>query len=163
MRPGTGLSGATLAPAYCETGHPVLRRTCGLEAGGTLENARAMAAQESPRTTKLYYRTADVHSMRLSGLQSKIATPVEPQGARNVCYWGSATHNNPSCPPCLCCCGCIASIRRRYLPSYTETTIRHRDGSNTRSRARLNDNFWCGVLPSNIVCLDVHHFCRYFP
>src|SRR5215831_9213299 len=30
MRPGTGQSGATLAPAYRETGHPVLRRTCGL-------------------------------------------------------------------------------------------------------------------------------------
>ena len=30
-----------------------------LEAGGTLENAQAMAAHESPRTTKLYDRTAD--------------------------------------------------------------------------------------------------------
>jgi hypothetical protein len=30
-----------------------------LEAGGTLENAQAMAAQESPRTTKLYDRTGD--------------------------------------------------------------------------------------------------------
>ncbi len=30
-----------------------------LEAGGTLENARAMAAHESPRTTKLYDRTGD--------------------------------------------------------------------------------------------------------
>jgi integrase len=30
-----------------------------LEAGGTLENAEAMAAHESPRTTKLYYRTGD--------------------------------------------------------------------------------------------------------
>jgi len=31
-----------------------------LEAGGTLENAQAMAAHESLRTTKLYDRTADV-------------------------------------------------------------------------------------------------------
>jgi integrase/recombinase XerD len=31
-----------------------------LEAGGALENAQAMAAHESPRTTKLYDRTADV-------------------------------------------------------------------------------------------------------
>jgi hypothetical protein len=31
----------------------------GFEAGGTLENARAMAAHESPRTTKLYDRTSD--------------------------------------------------------------------------------------------------------
>lgn len=33
--------------------------TAYLEAGGTLENARAMAAHESPRTTKLYDRTGD--------------------------------------------------------------------------------------------------------
>jgi integrase/recombinase XerD len=30
-----------------------------LEAGGTLENAEAMAAHESLRTTKLYDRTSD--------------------------------------------------------------------------------------------------------
>jgi integrase/recombinase XerD len=34
--------------------------TAYLEAGGTLENAQAMAAHKSPRTTKLYDRTADV-------------------------------------------------------------------------------------------------------
>jgi integrase len=34
--------------------------TAYLEAGGTLENAQAMAAHESPRTTKLYDHTADV-------------------------------------------------------------------------------------------------------
>jgi hypothetical protein len=33
--------------------------TAYLEARGTLENAQAMAAQESPRTTKLYDRTGD--------------------------------------------------------------------------------------------------------
>jgi integrase/recombinase XerD len=33
--------------------------TAYLEAGGTLENAQAMAAHESPRTTKLYDRTGD--------------------------------------------------------------------------------------------------------
>jgi integrase len=33
--------------------------TAYLEAGGTLENAQAMAAHESPRTTKLYDRTND--------------------------------------------------------------------------------------------------------
>jgi hypothetical protein len=33
--------------------------TAYLEAGGALENARAMAAHESPRTTKLYDRTGD--------------------------------------------------------------------------------------------------------
>jgi hypothetical protein len=31
----------------------------GLEAGGTLANAQAVAAHESPRTTKLYDRTGD--------------------------------------------------------------------------------------------------------
>jgi integrase len=30
-----------------------------LDAGGTLEDAQAMAADESPRTTKLYDRTGD--------------------------------------------------------------------------------------------------------
>jgi integrase/recombinase XerD len=33
--------------------------TAYLEAGGTLENAQAMAAHKSPRTTKLYDRTGD--------------------------------------------------------------------------------------------------------
>jgi site-specific recombinase XerD len=33
--------------------------TAYLEGGGSLENAQAMAAHESPRTTKLYYRTSD--------------------------------------------------------------------------------------------------------
>jgi hypothetical protein len=33
--------------------------TAYLEAGGSLENALAMAAHESPRTTKLYDRTGD--------------------------------------------------------------------------------------------------------
>jgi integrase len=33
--------------------------TAYLEAGGTLENAQAMAAHESPRTAKLYDRTGD--------------------------------------------------------------------------------------------------------
>jgi hypothetical protein len=43
-------------------GLPYLRATgitAYLEAGGTLENAQAMAAHESPRTTKLYDRTGD--------------------------------------------------------------------------------------------------------
>jgi integrase len=33
--------------------------TAYLEAGGTLENAEAMAAYQSPRTTRLYDRTGD--------------------------------------------------------------------------------------------------------
>jgi len=33
--------------------------TAYLEAGGTLENAQATAAHESPRTTKLYDRTKE--------------------------------------------------------------------------------------------------------
>ena len=35
--------------------------TAYLEARGTLENGQAMAAHESPRTTKLYDRTGDEH------------------------------------------------------------------------------------------------------
>jgi hypothetical protein len=35
------------------------RVTAYLEDAGTLENAQAMAAHESPRTTKLYDRTGD--------------------------------------------------------------------------------------------------------
>jgi len=45
--------------------------TAYLEAGGTLENAQAMAAHESPRTTKLYDRTGDeITSTRLNESQS---------------------------------------------------------------------------------------------
>jgi hypothetical protein len=40
--------------------HQAATITAYLEAGWTLENAQAMAAHESPRTTKLYDRTADV-------------------------------------------------------------------------------------------------------
>ena len=39
---------------FCATGI-----TAYLEASGTLEDAQAMAAHESPRTTKLYDRTGD--------------------------------------------------------------------------------------------------------
>ena len=38
--------------------------TAYLEAGGTLEKAQAMAARESPRTTKLYDRTGDEITLR---------------------------------------------------------------------------------------------------
>jgi len=49
--------------------------TAYLEAGGTIENAQAIAAHESPRTTKLYDRTSDeitldeVERIALKGLQ----------------------------------------------------------------------------------------------
>jgi integrase/recombinase XerD len=47
-----------------------------MDAGGTLENAQRMAAQESPRTTKLYDRTGDaitldeVERIRTEGMKS---------------------------------------------------------------------------------------------
>jgi len=45
--------------------------TAYLEAGGTLENAQAMAAHKSPRTTKLYDRTGDEITLdESSGLRS---------------------------------------------------------------------------------------------
>ena len=42
----------------CRT-FPATGITAYLEARGTLENAQAMAAHESPRTTELYDRTGD--------------------------------------------------------------------------------------------------------
>jgi integrase len=49
-----GLNGKLACHVFRATGI-----TAYLEAGGTLENAQAMAAHESPRTTKLYDRTGD--------------------------------------------------------------------------------------------------------
>ena len=49
--------------------------TAYLEAGGTLENAQAMAAHESPRTTKLYDRTGDeitLDEVERSDLRSEV-------------------------------------------------------------------------------------------
>ena len=37
--------------------------TAYLENGGTIENAQAIAAHESPRTTKLYDRTSDAPTL----------------------------------------------------------------------------------------------------
>jgi hypothetical protein len=44
-------------PAATRSGRPGI--TAYLENGGTIENAQAIAAHESPRTTKLYDRTGD--------------------------------------------------------------------------------------------------------
>jgi integrase len=49
-----GLQGRITCHTFRATGITVY-----LEAGGTLENAQAMAAHESPKTTKLYDRTGD--------------------------------------------------------------------------------------------------------
>ncbi|MGP0001323.1 MAG: hypothetical protein ACLPKW_26770 [Acetobacteraceae bacterium] len=47
--------------------------TAYLDAGGTLENAQAMAAHESPRTIKLYDRTGDESRlMRSNGSQFEV-------------------------------------------------------------------------------------------
>ena len=50
---------AELVRMGCHTFRATTGITAYLEAGGTLENAQAMAAHESPRTTKLYDRTGD--------------------------------------------------------------------------------------------------------
>lgn len=42
---------------------PPLLSTSYLENGGTIENAQAIAAHESPKTTKLYDRTGDAISL----------------------------------------------------------------------------------------------------
>jgi hypothetical protein len=56
--PSLGLCGSAAARrgrhAFRATGI-----TAYIEAGGSLENAQAMAAHESPRSTKLYDRTGD--------------------------------------------------------------------------------------------------------
>jgi integrase len=57
--PHYGGEGVTHSKIGCHT-FRATGITAYLEAGGTLENAQAMAAHESPRTTKLYDRTADV-------------------------------------------------------------------------------------------------------
>jgi site-specific recombinase XerD len=49
-----GLNAAVACHTFRATGI-----TAYLDNGGTLENAQAMAAHESPRTTKLYDRTGD--------------------------------------------------------------------------------------------------------
>ena len=49
---------ASMADICCHT-FRATGITAYLENGGTLENAQAMAAHESPRTTKLYDRTGD--------------------------------------------------------------------------------------------------------
>ena len=51
---GAGLPSSTCCHTFRATGI-----TAYLENGGTIENAQAIAAHESPRTTKLYDRTGD--------------------------------------------------------------------------------------------------------
>jgi len=53
-----GLSEAICCHTFRATGI-----TAYLENGGTIENAQAIAAHESPRTTKLYDRTQDAISL----------------------------------------------------------------------------------------------------
>ena len=53
-----GLSEAICCHTFRATGI-----TAYLENGGTIENAQAIAAHESPRTTKLYDRTGDTISL----------------------------------------------------------------------------------------------------
>jgi hypothetical protein len=58
--PLLGYSSHPLKSALAILLMPTLKNgTAYLEAGGSLENAQAMAAHESPRTTKLYDRTGD--------------------------------------------------------------------------------------------------------
>ena len=52
--------------------------TAYLEAGGTFENAQAMAARESPRTTKLYDRTSD--EITLDEVERITIRPTPAQG-----------------------------------------------------------------------------------
>jgi hypothetical protein len=63
--------------------------TAYLEAGGTLENAQAMAAHESPRTTKLYDSTGDEITLdevegRRAGHQRLVTAAAETNVCRRV-------------------------------------------------------------------------------
>ena len=61
--------------------------TAYLEAGGTLENAQAMAAHESPRTTKLYDRTGDeitLDEVERITIQSESFCQDEPRRRRHL-------------------------------------------------------------------------------
>ena len=53
----------SIATAICNHTFRATGITAYLENGGTLEMAQAMAAHESPRTTKLYDRTSDAVSL----------------------------------------------------------------------------------------------------
>jgi integrase/recombinase XerD len=56
-----GLSAAAnLPPGICCHTFRATGITAYLENGGTIEHAQAIAAHESPRTTKLYDRTSDL-------------------------------------------------------------------------------------------------------
>jgi integrase/recombinase XerD len=48
-----------LVVVWVSCAHLSTESTASLDAGGTLDNAQAMAAHDSPRTTKLYDRTGD--------------------------------------------------------------------------------------------------------
>jgi len=50
---------ADLSPAVCCHTFRATGITAYVDNGGTIENAQAIAAHESPRTTKLYDRTSD--------------------------------------------------------------------------------------------------------
>jgi site-specific recombinase XerD len=50
---------AAIPTAVCNHTYRATGITAYLDNGGSLENAQAMAAHESPRTTKLYDRTDD--------------------------------------------------------------------------------------------------------
>ena len=56
--PQCGLPSSTSCHTFRATGI-----TAYLENGGTIEKAQAIAAHESPRTTKLYDRTSDAVSL----------------------------------------------------------------------------------------------------
>ena len=66
--------------------------TAYLEAGGTLENAQAMAAHESPRTTKLYDRTERCDHARRGRADHDLAREREPLR----CFWARLTTNRPA-------------------------------------------------------------------
>ena len=65
--------------------------TAYLEAGGTLENAQAMAAHESPRKTKLYGRTGNEITLTDGNAARSLSPPGQCSGPVGVVFESCAT------------------------------------------------------------------------
>jgi integrase len=74
--------------------------TAYLEAGGTLENAQAMAAHESPRTTKLYDRTGGEITLDPSTRWSELQFEAAPRYGLYTRLSRRALANPPITEPC---------------------------------------------------------------
>jgi hypothetical protein len=82
--------------------------TAYLEAGGTLENAQAMAAHESPRTTKLYDRTGEYGHRQPAGFTRKMLRAGKPI-QQILLDWAATSGTMPG----------FEALAARGMPQYT--------------------------------------------